>query len=271
MIVHENIELADAPTVFFDVETTGLALGAGHRICEIGLLRVEHGVVTARIDTLIDPQRLLDADAAAVNGLRTEDFVGVPAFAVLAPTLLNVFDDAVIVAHNAFFDMAFLGSELRRAGVTAPQRPVIDTLALARRLLRLPSYSLRALSQEFGLVQPSHRAMSDVMALRELYAVLTRLLAEREVMTLGATLRAARGLFPGDSEPETPQWLREAIREQRQIRISYRSRSTPDRTERTIAPLEITRERSGTYLRAYCFLRDDMRTFALERIAVLEP
>jgi DNA polymerase-3 subunit epsilon len=113
--------------------------------------------------------------------------------------------------------------------------------------------------------------MSDVLALRELYERLTELLAARGVTTIGATLRAARGLFPGDSEPDAPHWLRDAILEQRQIRINYRSRSSLDRTERTIAPLEITRERSGIYVRAYCFLRDDMRTFALERIAVLEP
>ncbi|MCG8346286.1 MAG: WYL domain-containing protein [Chloroflexales bacterium] len=258
------------PLVFFDVETTGLFPSQGHRICELALLRVCNGEIQAQFSTLVDPQRPLEARAFAINGISEELLRDAPPFRQIAAIVQELLDDAVVIAHNAPFDMAFLGRELMLLGRPLPANPVFDTLVLARRLLRRHSYSLKALSCDLGLSRPEHRAMSDVWALYGLFRYLAEQLAALGITALGDVLRYQRGLFPEQPDPVQPPLVSQALREGRQLRIIYRSRSSPEPTERYIYPLELTQERSGVFLRAFCFLRDDWRSFALDKIEVME-
>jgi DNA polymerase-3 subunit epsilon len=258
------------PLVFFDVETTGLFPSQGHRICEVALLRVCNGVIQSRFNTLVDPQRPIEARAFAVNRISADLLRDAPPFAQIAGMVQELLDDAVVIAHNAPFDMAFLGCELTLLGRPLPANPVLDTLVLARRLLRRHSYSLQALSRDLGLSPPNHRAMSDVWALYGLFRYLAEQLAALGITALGDVLRYQRGLFPEQPDPVQPPLITQALRERRQLRIIYRSRSSPEPTERYIYPLELTQERSGVFLRAFCFLRDDWRSFALDKIEVME-
>lgn len=262
--------LAELPLLFLDLETTGLELAAGHRVCEVGLLRERAGAEEGRLDSLVAPGRPLDPQAAAVNGLSDEELAAAPAFAALAPAIAALADGAVLVGHNLAFDLAFLGAELAAVGRPPLRGPALDTLPLARRLLRRPSYSLRALATELGLPAPSHRAMADTMALRGLFHHLRGLMAGLGVATLGDALRLERGVLPGAAEPEAPAPIALALAEGRALRIVYRSRSSPEPTARTIRPLYLTTERSGVYLRAYCELRQSVRAFALAKIEWVE-
>jgi DNA polymerase-3 subunit epsilon len=85
-------------------------------------------------------------------------------------------------------------------------------------------------------------------------------------MTLADAMRLERGLLPGMPEIGAPPLIARALAEGRALSIRYRSRGSPEATTRTIHPLYLTRETSGTYLRAYCDLRQDVRTFALDKI-----
>ncbi len=262
--------LAALPFAFFDVETTGLLPAHGHRICEIGLLRVRAGQIEAFFDQLLDPQCALDEQAAAVNGLSHELLQGAPVFETVVHTLLELLHGAVLVAHNAPFDVIFLIHELQLLNLPAPRMPVLDTLVLARRLIRQPSYSLAALACTFHLPMPQHRAMSDVMALRALFEYLVPYLAAQGITTLEETLRFQRGLLPNQPDPVPPPLIDQALREGRRLRIVYRSRTTQGPTERLIQPLEVTQEPKGLFLRAYCYLRNDLRSFIVNRIESME-
>jgi DNA polymerase-3 subunit epsilon len=255
---------------FLDIESTGLSPGEGHRVCEVALLRTRDGAVEASFNTLVDPQRPSSAGALAVHGITPQLLEGAPTFAEIAPVLLPLLAGAALVAHNAPFDVAFLASELERIGWPLPAYPVIDTLVLSRRLLRRPSHSLHALANDLGLPVPSHRAMTDVLALQALFAHLLPLLAALGIATLDDLLRFQRGLLPGQPEPPPPPLIAEALQQGRRLHIIYRSMSSPDPTDRVIRPIEITQERSGPYLRAYCYLRNDLRSFALEKIDFVE-
>ncbi|MCU0491432.1 MAG: exonuclease domain-containing protein [Chloroflexaceae bacterium] len=257
------------PLVFVDLETTGLFPGQGHRVCEVGLLRVEHTHETS-FSSLVQPERELESRAAAINGITPEMLTNAPRFAAVANEVLALLRGGVLVAHNAPFDVGFLEAELRYLGLPPPAMPVLDTLVLARRLLQRPSYSLRALSAEFGLHPPTHRAMADVLALRGLFAQLLALLAARQIENLSDVLRFQRGLLPGQPEPEGPPLINQAILEGRLLRIVYLSRSSPVPLERVIRPYELTAESSGIYLRAFCYLRNDIRSFALTKIELIE-
>lgn len=258
------------PVTLFDVETTGLLPAHGHRVCEVALLRVRGNVVEARFETLIDPQRPLDPGAFAVNGISLEILHNAPCFMTIADRLLELIDDTVLVAHNAPFDVAFLTHELELLGYPAPLNPVLDTLTLARRLLRHQSYSLSALAGDLGLPRPVHRAMSDVLTLQGLFAHLVTHLAEQGITTLGDILRRQRGLLPDEPEPVPPPLIEQALREGRRLRIVYCSRTTTVPVERVIKPIELTQGRSGVFLRAYCYLRNDLRAFALNKIEAME-
>lgn len=200
-----NQPITAVPLVFLDVETTGLKLRDGHRICEVALLRVCGRVVEDRYTTLVDPLRPLDPRAAAVNGISTDMLRDAPIFDDIADQVVALLSGAVLVAHNADFDMGFLSGEFQFLGRSLPSLPVIDTLTLARQLLPgYVSHSLPSLSRVLRLPTPSHRAMSDVLALQGLFCHLVGLLSDRGVTTLGEVLRFQRGLRPGDPEPVAP-------------------------------------------------------------------
>ena len=266
-----NLRLCDVPLVFLDLETTGLSPYGDDRICEVALQRVTGGIVEVTLDQLIDPQRPLSAQAFRVNRIDSRQLAGAPVFAKLSAAILAPLAGAVLVAHNAPFDVGFLNAELGRTGLPPLDNPVIDTLVLARRLLPgRRSHSLAALVEALGARPPRHRAMADVLALRAVFDDLLERLAPLQIVTLGETLRYARGFSPGDPEPAVPPIIAAALREGTPLRIVYASLSSPEPTERVIRPLELTSERGGFYLRAYCHLRDDVRSFALKKILKAE-
>ncbi|RRR72794.1 MAG: WYL domain-containing protein [Candidatus Viridilinea halotolerans] len=262
--------LCDVTFVFLDLETTGLTPQAGHRICEVAILRERDGLAEGQLDTLLNPGRRLDPQAAAVNGLRDAQLAGAAPFAMVAPEVLALAHNAIAVGHNLTFDLGFLNHELAAIGQPQLSGPSLDTLILARRLLRCRSYSLTALCNELRLVRPSHRAMADVLATRALFHHLRQLMAEQGIVTLADALRFERGLRPNEAEPEGHPVIARALAEGRALRIVYSSRSTPEPTERIVHPHYLTQERNGVYLRGFCELRQDVRTFALAKIQEVE-
>lgn len=266
----DHTPLAELPLLFLDLETTGLDAAAGHRVAEVALLRMRGEQEEGRLDSLVNPGRPMDPGAAAVNGLRDEVLAAAPPFAALAPAVADLARSAVPVGHNVRFDLAFLAAELRAAGEVPLAGPSLDTLALARRLLRRRSYSLAALAADLDLPAPTHRAMADVEATRALFAYLVALMAELGVTTLGAALRFERGLLPGVAEPQPPALIALALAEGRALRIVYRSRSAPEPTARVVRPIHLSVESSGLYLRAFCELRQDIRAFAIAKIERME-
>ncbi|MEJ5345532.1 MAG: exonuclease domain-containing protein [Chloroflexus sp.] len=260
------------PLLFFDVETTGLEIQAGHRICEVAMLRWEHGQEVGRINTLINPERELDPQAAQINGLQPADLNTAPLFTDIAPQIVQISQNAVRIAHNLPFDESFLNMELCRAGYPPFTGPALDTLELARRLgIRRGSLSLAALAATFGLPAPTHRAMDDVLTLRALFDHFVNEMISLGIITLEDVLRFARGLRPNDPEPEAPPPLAAALATGSTLRIVYASKSNPEPLERRIRPIELVVEPNGISVRAFCYLRNDIRNFLLSRISAYLP
>ncbi|MEF3275860.1 MAG: DNA polymerase III subunit epsilon [Chloroflexus sp.] len=267
-----NQPLRDIPLLFFDVETTGLDIHDNHRVCELAMLRWERDRETGRIDTLINPERDLDPQAAQINGINPDELRYAPRFADIAPTVVQLGQQAVRVAHNLPFDDAFLAMELTRCGYPPLTGPALDTLELARRIgIRRGALSLGALANTFGLPTPTHRAMNDVLTLQALFAHLVDKMAEYGVVTLNDALRFTRGLLPGQPEPEAPPPLAAALANGTTLRIVYTSQSHPQPIERRIRPIELVVEPSGLTIRAFCYLRNEIRNFVLAKISAYLP
>ncbi len=251
------------PLAVVDVETTGLDPRAGDRVCEIAVLRVDPGERPRLWVSLVNPERPIGAGARAVNGIADKDVADAPPFSTLIDRINAALDGAALVAHNVPFDLGFLRAEYRRAGTRFPTMPALDTLALARGCFRFPRNDLGTVARSLGVPAPGlHRAEGDVWAT---YYVLQRMideLRERGCQTLGDFLAAHRSL-PLDRAIEAsdlPEPLATAVRDGRSIAMRYAGpRGT---SERVISPLLV----DGRYVVAYCHLRNDERTFRLDRI-----
>jgi len=180
-----DILLEDATYVVVDLETTGLRPGSS-QICEIGAVRVRGLELEEEFETLVDPGVPLGAVISALTGLDDRKLRGAPRPAAAVRSFLEFAGDAVLVAHNARFDLAFLDCETERLTGSRIAAPVVDTVALARRLLAGRSRaSLAQLSWFLGTsVQPCHRALPDAQATAEVLLALIGLAQERGARTI---------------------------------------------------------------------------------------
>jgi DNA polymerase-3 subunit epsilon len=254
---------------FVDVETTGLDVAQGDRVCEVALLQVRHMQEIARFNSMLYPGRPMPAKATSVNGITDAMLAAAPLFSAILPTIRNMLHDTVLVAHNAQFDVRFLRYEFARAQQTFPQMAVIDTLALAQAWYTFPHNSLAAIASALGLSNiVRHRAMADVLTTWEVWQ---RFIAERQTSGL---LTLAHLMHPNDSRTMAElevltATLYEGLSAHLPLRLHYKA-SNAEETRRVIQPLELQYAYGHSYLRAYCHMRRDERHFRLDRIMALE-
>lgn len=177
--VHERSSMsAGWDSVVVDVETTGLFPGGSDRVVEIAAIRYSpDGDVVDRLDTLVDPGR--DVGASHIHGITASDVRDAPTFDSIVGDVTSLMAGAVVVAHNASFDVRFLTAEFQRAGHVFPDTATICTMQLPARVgVRLPAVNLQECCSSFGIdysVVDAHRAMYDVERTADLYAHLVEL------------------------------------------------------------------------------------------------
>jgi DNA polymerase-3 subunit epsilon len=164
--------------IVWDTETTGIFPGDGHRIVEIGAVEMIDRVVTGKtFHTYIDPCRAMPKDAQGVHGLSTAFLTGQPVFEMIIDGFLAFIGDSPLVAHNAAFDMEFLNTELKRAGMPViPQSRAIDTLEISRKINPGAKHTLDALCNRYGIDlsgRTKHGALVDAELLARVYVELT--------------------------------------------------------------------------------------------------
>jgi DNA polymerase-3 subunit epsilon len=120
-----------------DIESTGLSWAEGHRIVEVAALVYKDAAPdqpVIRFVERVNPERTVEAKAAAVHGITLEALVGCPKWEEVAPKLVKVMSVSnLIVAHNGEgFDKPFIEAELRRLGLPVPTIPWLDTCKDAR-------------------------------------------------------------------------------------------------------------------------------------------
>lgn len=196
--------------VVLDTETTGLEAHLGHRIIEIGCVEVVNRRPTGRhFHEYLDPERDIDAGAAAVHGITLEKLRGKPRFRDVAERFLEFIDGAELVIHNAPFDVGFIDAELkswaRLAGIepfTVTSRcRVLDTLALAREMHPGQRNGLDALCKRYS-IDNSHRllhgALLDARILADVYLAMT---GGQNALALDVAANAAAALPVAGSRP----------------------------------------------------------------------
>jgi DNA polymerase III epsilon subunit family exonuclease len=266
--------LRDTPLAFVDVETTGASADFGHRVIEIGICRVENGRVVAEYDQLIDPQRRISAGVTALTGISQAMVDGQPTFTAQFPRMLPLLQGAVVLGHNVRFDLGFLRKEFRRCGTELTTAlgdgvHVLDTVRIARRRFGRGGNGLQALAPRLG-VQPTaaHRALADAQTTAFVFEKLMEPVGGWACCVCDAIREQGgpMGLMPvTPRESLLPLELEEALEQKCAVRMEYLD-ARQKRTERVIEPLTVRRSGGELLLIAWCHMRNDRRTFKLERI-----
>lgn len=178
--------------VAFDLETTGLRPAEGDEVVSIAGVRIVNGriLTTETFERVVNPGRPIPATSIRFHGITDEMVRGKPPFAMVLPAFHRFAADAVLVAHNAAFDVTFLYRAA--AGTASFDQPVVDTLLLSAYLYpNEPDHSLDAIAVRFGLdVVDRHSAIRDSLLTA---AILLRLLdhcEERGITRLGQLIAA---------------------------------------------------------------------------------
>jgi DNA polymerase III epsilon subunit family exonuclease len=170
----ENVEaraLYETDFVVVDVETTG-AKTPPCRVTEIGAYRVSRGRIVAEFQTLVNPETVIPPFIVQLTGITNEMVKDAPVFENVAHDWLDFADEAVLVAHNAPFDVRFLNHEIARV---FPGRRMINshlcTVKLSRRIFPgLLNYRLHTVAEHFAIqILNRHRAADDALATAEIF------------------------------------------------------------------------------------------------------
>ena len=178
--------LHDVTFVVLDLETTGGA-PASCRITEVGAVKVRRGERLGEFATLVDPQQDIPAEITALTGITNAMTSVHPPIEAVLPALLEFVRGAVIVAHNARFDIGFLNASLDRLAYPRLDNPVVCTAALARRLVRDEVRNCRLATLAAHLrarTVPTHRALADARATVDVFHALLERAGSYGVVTL---------------------------------------------------------------------------------------
>ncbi|NOX28577.1 MAG: DEDD exonuclease domain-containing protein [Actinobacteria bacterium] len=169
-----GVALHEVTFCVFDVETTG-----GNRkldeVTEIGAVKLRGGECLGTFQTMVNPGIAIPAEITILTGITQAMVVRAPKFDQVLPSFLEFIGDAVLVGHNVSFDMAFLQRCVESTDRPRLPNKVVDTLALARRLIidEVPNLRLGTLADRLGLDhQPNHRALDDALATGDLLHML---------------------------------------------------------------------------------------------------
>ena len=157
------------------------------RIIEIGAYRVRGGEILDKFETLINPEAVVPKFLTNLTGITTEMLLTAPKFADVADEWLDFIGDAVLVAHNANFDLPLMNREIGRVFPGYRLRNAhLCTVDLARRLVpRVESHGLDSLVAYFGFeVSRRHRAADDALATARVFLRLLNDLSENGILTL---------------------------------------------------------------------------------------
>ncbi len=269
--------LCSVPIACLDVETSGASAEFGERVIEIGIVRYENGQKVAEYERLINPERRISAGVTALTGISQFMCAGQPTFQQQFQEMMPILSGAAVLGHNVRFDLSFLAREFRRCGENIEEAlanaPVLDTVRIARRRFGRGGNGLGTLARRLGYEPPiAHRALPDAITTAVVFDKLIGVCGGWGVCLIDAMREQGgpMGLLPSQPrQPLLPLELEEALEMKRPVLMEYLD-ANQLRTQRIVEPIQIRRSRGEMILIAHCQLRNDRRTFKVERIVELK-
>ena len=182
--VNEKGQSLNDTYVVFDLETTGFS-PIKDKIIEIGAVKVENGVITDKFSTFVNPKVPIPFEITNLTGITDDMVMEAPDIETILPQFLEFVGDAVLVAHNASFDVSFIEQNCRYQDIT-PDFTSVDTVAMARILLpTLSKFKLNVVANALHIsLENHHRAVDDAGATAEIFVKFVEMLRARNIKTL---------------------------------------------------------------------------------------
>ncbi len=184
-----GLSVHDVTFVALDFETTGL-YPERDSIIEFGAVRFKGRDVLGTFEALVTPATEYSTEAMAISGISAEMLLGKPAIGAVMPDFVSFLGDAVLVAHNAPFDIGFLRATCQRLSLAALGNRIVDTQVLAQKALpRQKSYSLQNLAAGLGIESGNaHRALDDARTCMKLFWACVEAMSFMGELTLAEVL-----------------------------------------------------------------------------------
>ena len=182
MVTNGKGQSMDGSFVVFDIETTGFS-PVSCKIIEIGAVRVENGKITDRFSTFVNPRVPIPFRIEQLTNINDSMVMDAPEIETVLPEFLEFCRGAVMVAHNADFDMSFIMENCDRLGITH-DFTYVDTVGMARFLLpALNRFKLDTVAKAVGVsLQNHHRAVDDAACTAEIFVKFVEMLRERDIL-----------------------------------------------------------------------------------------
>ena len=170
--------------VVFDLETTGFS-PSKNQIIEIGAVKVVNGSITERFSTFVNPKVPIPFEIEQLTSIIDDMVLDAPTIDEILPKFMEFCQDAVMVAHNADFDMSFIKHNCSALGLEC-EKTVLDTVALSRVLLpALNRFKLDTVAKALNVsLAHHHRAVDDAACTAEIFVKLVEMLRDRGVETM---------------------------------------------------------------------------------------
>lgn len=184
IVVNQKGQTFDDDFVVFDIETTGFS-PVNNRIIEIGAVKVSKGEITSRFSTFVNPKVPIPYRIEKLTTISDNMVMDAPVIEEILPDFLSFCEGAVLVAHNASFDMSFIIENAKRLHL--PQDfTYVDTLGISRILYPgQAKHTLDAMCKTFGVIlETHHRAVDDAGATAEIFVKLLKELRIHNVLDL---------------------------------------------------------------------------------------
>ena len=170
--------------VVFDLETTGFS-PSKNQIIEIGAVKVVNGSIAQRFSTFVNPKVPIPFEIEQLTSINDDMVLDAPVIDEILPKFMDFCQDAVMVAHNADFDMSFIKYNCSALGLDC-EKTVLDTVALSRVLLpSLNRFKLDTVAKALNIsLAHHHRAVDDAACTAEIFVKLVEMLRNRGVETM---------------------------------------------------------------------------------------
>ncbi|NJN45236.1 MAG: hypothetical protein HC808_00590 [Candidatus Competibacteraceae bacterium] len=190
----EDRPLRDLTYVVFDTETTGLKPTGSDEIIQIAAVRVTKGRVLSgeTFDSLVNPGRSIPKDSIRFHGITEAMVKDQPPITQVLPQFHTFVGDAVLVAHNAAFDMKFLKLKEAQCGIQF-QNPVIDSLLLSLLIEgEAEDHSLDGICERLNItLEHRHSALGDAIATAHVLVNLLDRLEAIGIKSFGEAMRVS--------------------------------------------------------------------------------
>ena len=187
VIVNDKGQSFETDFVVIDTETTGLS-PVFDKIIEIGAVRVSSGKIVDTFSSLINPGIHIPATISELTGISDEMVANSDCIEIVLPKFMEFCQGAVLVAHNAPFDIEFIRENLKRIGMSE-DFTVVDSLNLSRMLLKdNKRHTLRDVAKALNIpIVNLHRALDDADLTTRVFLRFLDMMKEQGITTLQET------------------------------------------------------------------------------------